>query len=417
MAAGDGCALGGRDRVPARRSRPRRNTFSSAAAGWRTLPAATAIDRGGDGRLRPRATARGRRRGNRSPRRRMQTASVPDRGQAPSHAERRGRSDAAGTACKALRAEHRRAPDRARWRSSCPSFSRSTPLSGRGCSWAEPWQPGWGSARRSAGRRPGSSGRGRGVASGVGAYLGLELDGTPERGQARRAAATKALPMPSSLLEKEKDWIKNKFDGKIKELEKKRETMVRDAEELLAARVSRVPEPASEANGRGRQDVPGAARANPRSPRRRAQESRGTLSAPHRRPQGKIRKRSPRPRRVLPEDERDHQASLRTGMGQPDQELDRGDGAGRPDGERSSRRGGAPVPGLGAARAGRLEAADRGASRHAVRRLRRRPQSFPERRARRPAAQIGADPFSASGPLAVSDSGLGAHQGGRRGQG
>ena len=35
----------------------------------------------------------------------------------------------------------------------------------------------------------------------------------------------------------------------------------------------------------------------------------------------------------------------------------------------------------------------------------------------RPAAEIGADPFSASGPLAVSDSGLGAHQGGRRRQG
>ncbi len=75
------------------------------------------------------------------------------------------------------------------------------------------------------------------VASGVGAYLGLSS-------MARPSVAKHSVPLrrdlaaAEQLVEAEKDWIKNKFDGKIKELEKKRETMVRDAEDLLGRRVS-----------------------------------------------------------------------------------------------------------------------------------------------------------------------------------
>ena len=75
------------------------------------------------------------------------------------------------------------------------------------------------------------------VASGVGAYLGFSSMARP--GVAKHAVPMhRALTDAEKLLETEKDWIKNKFDTKIKELEKKRETMVRDAEEVLARRLA-----------------------------------------------------------------------------------------------------------------------------------------------------------------------------------
>ena len=166
------------------------------------------------------------------------------------------------------------------------------------------------------------------VASGVGAYLGLSSMARPSVAQAQPCRCGKRLADAEQLVEKEKDWIKNKFDGKLKELEKKRESMVREADELLARR-------SAEFQSRHQKQTEEADKTFPArldqirvQPRRGAQESRGTLSAAHRRPQGEIRERSPRARRVEPEDERDHQASLRPGMEQPDQELDRGDGAG-----------------------------------------------------------------------------------------
>ena len=128
--------------------------------------------------------------------------------------------------------------------------------------------------------------------------------------------------------------------------------------------------------------LPGQARADPPAPRRGAQEGRGTLSAPHRRPQGKIREGSARARRVVSADQGDHPAALRADLGQADQELDRGDGADQRDRWRGPRRGRAPIPGLDQAGARRLEAADRGPARHAFRRLRRRPRSVPQRRRR-----------------------------------
>ena len=75
------------------------------------------------------------------------------------------------------------------------------------------------------------------VASGIGAYLGLSSTARPS--VARHAVPLRgALAEGEQLLEKDKDWIKLKFEGKLKELEKKRENLVRDAEEVLGRRVS-----------------------------------------------------------------------------------------------------------------------------------------------------------------------------------
>ena len=75
------------------------------------------------------------------------------------------------------------------------------------------------------------------VASGVGAYLGLSSVARPSVAK-HSVPLKRGLADAEQLIEQNKDWIKNKFDGKIKELEKKRETMVRDAEDVLARRVT-----------------------------------------------------------------------------------------------------------------------------------------------------------------------------------
>ncbi len=75
------------------------------------------------------------------------------------------------------------------------------------------------------------------VASGVGAYLGLSSMARPSVAK-HSVPLRKSLADAEQLVEREKDWIKNKFDGKLKELEKKREAMVREAEELLSRRVT-----------------------------------------------------------------------------------------------------------------------------------------------------------------------------------
>jgi S-DNA-T family DNA segregation ATPase FtsK/SpoIIIE len=75
------------------------------------------------------------------------------------------------------------------------------------------------------------------IAAGVGAYLGLSSIARPA--VARHSVPLKtALADADQLLEQNKDWIKNEFDTKLKELEKKRETMVHDAEETLGRRVT-----------------------------------------------------------------------------------------------------------------------------------------------------------------------------------
>ncbi len=75
------------------------------------------------------------------------------------------------------------------------------------------------------------------VGAGIGAYLGFSSMARPS--VARHSVPLKrALAESEALVEENKDWIKNKFDTKLKELEKKRETMVRDAEEVLTRRSS-----------------------------------------------------------------------------------------------------------------------------------------------------------------------------------
>jgi DNA segregation ATPase FtsK/SpoIIIE, S-DNA-T family len=75
------------------------------------------------------------------------------------------------------------------------------------------------------------------LASGIGAYLGLSSMAKPH--VARHAAPLKlALSESEKLVEQDKDWIKLKFEGKLKELEQSRESKVRDAEELLGRRVA-----------------------------------------------------------------------------------------------------------------------------------------------------------------------------------
>ena len=199
---------------------------------------------------------------------------------------------------------------------------------------------------QSAGRPPGSSEPWPRSLQASGAYLGLSST-------ARPAVAKHSVPLKTALadaeqlLEQNKDWIKNEFDGKLKELEKKRESMVRDAEETLGAtgRASFRPATRSKRKRPTRRTPPGSSRfaygatKGSRRPRNTSPAHRGT--------QGKIRKGSPGARRVLSKDKRDHQASLRSGLGQPDQELDRGNGQGRPHRERSSRGSRAPIPGMG----------------------------------------------------------------------
>ncbi len=73
------------------------------------------------------------------------------------------------------------------------------------------------------------------VVAGIGARIGLVSIARPAvAGHA--AALRKALADGEQLLESNKDWVKNKFEGKIKELEKKRETTVREAEQTMARR-------------------------------------------------------------------------------------------------------------------------------------------------------------------------------------
>ena len=78
-------------------------------------------------------------------------------------------------------------------------------------------------------------------------------------------------------MNREKDWIKNKFDTKIKELEKKRESMVRDADEVL-----RTGSPSFRAASKRRWKRPTKptrpARADSPAPRRGAQEGRRAIS-------------------------------------------------------------------------------------------------------------------------------------------
>jgi len=73
------------------------------------------------------------------------------------------------------------------------------------------------------------------IAAAIGARFGLVAMARPSvAGHA--ASLRNALAEAEELLENNKDWIKNKFDGKIRDLEKKRESTVHDAEQTMARR-------------------------------------------------------------------------------------------------------------------------------------------------------------------------------------
>ena len=193
----------------------------------------------------------------------------------------------------------------------------------------------------------------------------------------------RALAEAEQLVEREKDWIKNKFEGKLKELEKKRETMVRDAEELLGRRVGEFQSPASEADRRGRPDF-----TRPSSSKSAYAATRGS-----RRPRNIIRPASlhsrKNTRKIVAS------STSRTGRRKrrPSSHYDQAwsnliknwtEGMARIDQTVSEVRDecAPPIPGMEQARARRLEAADRGPTRHAIRRLRRRSQPVSQRRTR-----------------------------------
>ena len=58
-----------------------------------------------------------------------------------------------------------------------------------------------------------------GIGAGIGAYLGLFNMARP--GVVKHAARAQGDRRRRSLVEQNKDWVKNEFDGKLKELEEK----------------------------------------------------------------------------------------------------------------------------------------------------------------------------------------------------
>ena len=109
------------------------------------------------------------------------------------------------------------------------------------------------------GRRPGRGDRGL--------YWPGE-NGSPRRGAAMPCRLRKAIAEADQLVEQNKDWVKTEFESKLRELDKNRETKVRDAEEEMARRVAEFQEPPAKADRRGGPDLPGQARRDPPAPRR-----------------------------------------------------------------------------------------------------------------------------------------------------
>ncbi len=253
------------------RSRPTRNTFSSAAAGWRTRRAEAVAPRPTPGRERPPADAA------RDASRDRAIAAAEAR-EPPSRRSKRPRSSPFRRSAGA----HRRALDRsggtqAAQVSQDRHLHLAVPAAGR-----RPWPPGLGLARRSAGRRPGSSGGVAAVAVGSRGLPRPELDGPPERGHARRAARARprrrgAARRAEQGLDQER--VRGQAQGAREEA---RDDGARRRGAAGAPR-RRVSEPASEANGRGRQDL-----SRPSSSRSGCAATRGS-----RRPRNTIRPGSP----------------------------------------------------------------------------------------------------------------------------
>ena len=78
----------------------------------------------------------------------------------------------------------------------------------------------------------------------------------------------KLLADAEQLVEQNKDWIKNEFEGKLKELEERRATKVREAEEAMARIVAEAEQRQQEQHQAADVKYPAARRADPRAPRR-----------------------------------------------------------------------------------------------------------------------------------------------------
>jgi S-DNA-T family DNA segregation ATPase FtsK/SpoIIIE len=79
------------------------------------------------------------------------------------------------------------------------------------------------------------------LGAGIGAYLGLSKVARPHVGK-HAASLRQALAGGEALVEQEKDWVKNRFEARLKELEKKRETTVRDADAAMAKKFAEATE-------------------------------------------------------------------------------------------------------------------------------------------------------------------------------
>ena len=94
-----------------------------------------------------------------------------------------------------------------------------------------------------------------GVGAGIGALIGLLEVGSPRPSSGTPCRFARRSPRPKQLVEQNKDWVKNEFDSKLRELEKKPGKEGADAEEDDGSPRRRVPGAPAKADRRGRQEI------------------------------------------------------------------------------------------------------------------------------------------------------------------
>ncbi len=80
-----------------------------------------------------------------------------------------------------------------------------------------------------------------GVGAGIGAYIALSKTARPQVVE-HAVLLRNAIFEGDQLIEQNKEWVKIEFEGKLKELDKNRETKVRDAEEVMNRRIGELQE-------------------------------------------------------------------------------------------------------------------------------------------------------------------------------
>ena len=242
------------------------------------------------------------------------------------------------------------------------------------------------------------------------------------RWRSPRSCATPSRSASSSRdaeqeVEQNKDWIKNEFEVKLKEFEERRATKVREAEEAMARIVAEAEQRRQEQHQAADVKFPPLVeqvRVRRDEQMKKVEEIYPAKIAARKEKYDADKKELDESYRA---DQGGHRPGIRPRLAGPDRRLDRRHGADRRGPARRQRGGRAAVPRLDAARARRLEAADGGPARPAVRRLRGRPEPVSQRRPPRPAAQVGAHPLRPARAPAVPHHGLHAHPRRRRRQG